>query len=61
MVEAEDGGREQVWVDLDFADEDGLRGRLVTKPAMIPNRQGSELVASLTNVIDWRLLQDETS
>ena len=60
-VEAEDGGREQVWVDLDFADEDGLRGRLVTKPAMIPNRQGSELVASLTNVIDWRLLQDETS
>ncbi len=58
-VAAEDGGREQVWVDLDSADETELRGRLITRPATIPNEPGSELTAPLEDVIDWRLLQDE--
>jgi hypothetical protein len=58
-VAAEDGGREQVWVDLEFADEGELRGRLITKPSTISHQQGSELTAPLEDVIDWRLLQDE--
>ena len=53
----DEGGREQVWIQVDDASDSELRGTLISRPAQIDILPGDPLVATLDDLIDWRLLE----
>lgn len=56
-MDAPEGGREQVWIEVDRADPDRVEGRLLSTPVSVPHAPGDALSAGLADVIDWRLLE----
>ena len=56
-LESDQGGREQVWIEIASCDEAGVTGRLLSAPSNVSYETGAMLEAPLSDVIDWRLMQ----
>ncbi len=58
---ANDGGREQVWIRVSSATDSEVTGSLLSRPAQIELVPGDVLTASLNDLVDWRLMEQQNA
>ena len=58
---AGEAGREQVWIQVDSATESEVTGSLLSRPAQLELAPGDVLTASLDDLVDWRLMEQQNA